>query len=303
MFEWNYYILFCITIVTGWLSMFLRGLYTRKVPSGEFFFWCFDLLQNISCLLGISFICIFSGAVSRFSLFTVLLGVIFGMVNVFYLNLSLKSYSCGPFSYITIIISLSAIISTLSGVFFGERISLMQFIGIILMACCIILSPAKTDDTKKEFNVKWLVLSLGAMIFGGLVGVIQKIHQSSDYHNEEMAALLIIGFFISSAFSAIKFVSVSSKIRKETPEKSIKFPKCTLLIPIACGIAFAFPHTINLYLVGKFPAVIFFPIVNIAPMVLSILSSVVFFKERLSLKSWIGIVVGAISGVFLSGII
>lgn len=301
MFEWNYYLLFLISVVTVWLSSFLRGIYAKKTPSDSVYMWYFDFLQNTSCLIGVSSIYILSGLIGTTSLFTVLLGVALGVVIAISLNLNLVAFSCGPFSYTSVIVSLSAIIPTISGLFFGEKISLMQYVGIAFMVLCIILSPSKSNDiSSKKTNFKWIIFCLSSAVFSGLVGVIQKVHQSSISHRDEMSSLLIIGFLVSAVFAGIKFALESRKVKNEKPHKEIKI---NIFIPIACGIAFAFPHTINLYLVGKFPTVVFFPIVNLTPMMLSTLSAIIVFKEHLSVKRWIGIAIGVLSTVFVSGMI
>lgn len=51
-------------------------------------------------------------------------------------------------------------------------------------------------------------------------------------------------------------------------------------------------HIINLYLSGALPKVIFFPVANGGLIFITLVSDLIFFKERLNLKQWIGIIIG-----------
>ena len=55
----------------------------------------------------------------------------------------------------------------------------------------------------------------------------------------------------------------------------------------------------NLYLSGVMDSAVFFPIVNGGGFVLATIAAVLLFKEKLSTKQWIGVVLGIASVVFL----
>ena len=295
-------LLFVISIVTSWSTSFLRGFYSKHFPNEPYFLWNFNFFQNLACLIGVVLVYAVSGGLGQFSWFSVGLGIAVGICSVVGLNANLEAFSTGPFAYTSVIVALSAIIPTLSGLFFGETISASQYVGIGLMIVCILLSP-QTGSAQhvQKANTKWLLLCLLAALCSGCLGVIQKVHQQSIDHRSEMAAMLIIGFAVSTICAGIQY------LRQLPQSKAVseKIPRTArvLWLPILCGLSFSFPHTVNLFLVGQVPAAIFFPIVNLTPMLLTMVSAVVIFKERLSRKRWIGIGVGILSTVFLSGIL
>ena len=51
-------------------------------------------------------------------------------------------------------------------------------------------------------------------------------------------------------------------------------------------------NTVNLFLVGVMPSIIFFPIANGGLLIMTMLAAVIFFKERLRLVQWLGILLG-----------
>ena len=68
-----------------------------------------------------------------------------------------------------------------------------------------------------------------------------------------------------------------------------------ICIPIALGVMSAINHRLNLYLSGVMPSAVFFPIVNGGGLVLTTLSAVLLFKERLGKRQWLGVALGVLS--------
>ncbi|MBE6697899.1 MAG: hypothetical protein E7581_05190, partial [Ruminococcaceae bacterium] len=137
----------------------------------------------------------------------------------------------------------------------------------------------------------------------GGIGVMQKVHQSSVYRNE-LNAFLIIAFVSSAVFCAIFALLQKRREGLSTNEKE-KRNKSRMLIWLLIGImvtngaCVAVNNKFNLYLSGVMDSAIFFPIVNGGGLVLTTLAAVLLFKERLSVKQWIGVAFGIISVVFL----
>jgi multidrug transporter EmrE-like cation transporter len=70
-------------------------------------------------------------------------------------------------------------------------------------------------------------------------------------------------------------------------------------IPILIGVMTAVNHKLNLYLSGVIPSAVFFPIVNGGGLVLTTVSAVLIFGERISARQWIGVGFGVVSVIFL----
>lgn len=296
-------LLIILSVITGALISVLRGKYAKSYPMSGVYLWRFNFYQNIFCFLSILLIYLFSGTEFSFSVFSVLLGAALAVANILSLEGLLQAQACGSFAYTSVIVALSAIIPSMSGpVLFGEKVTFSQFAGIALMVICILLSPAKDEGDKRFFSLKWLLFCAVAFVFSGAVGVVQKIHQNNAVHKAEMPALLLTCFFVSFALSGIRLITERGRIKK-SGESLNKLTLAVLLFPAVSGLCFAFPHTINLFLSGRLASVVFFPTINLCPMLLTMLYAVFGFKERLTAKQWAGIAVGILSTVFVSGII
>ena len=296
-------LLIILSVIASALIGILRGKYAKSYPMSGVYLWRFNFYQNIFCFLSILLIYLFSGTEFSFSVFSVLLGAALAVANILSLEGLLQAQACGSFAYTSVIVALSAIIPSMSGpVLFGEKVTVSQFAGIGLMIICIILSPENDGGERRAVNLKWLLFCTVAFVFSGAVGVVQKIHQNNAAHKAEMPALLLTCFFVSFALSGIRLITERGRMKK--PGKSLnKLTPAVLLFPAVTGLCFAFPHTINLFLSGRLASVVFFPTINLCPMMLTMLYAVFGFRESLTAKQWAGIAVGVLSTVFVSGII
>ena len=293
--------LLIVSIIVSVTSNLSKAFFSKKVSASPIDVNIYNLIMAF--FTGLTVLCI-NGGFGTFSVYSIVMGVIFGLICAFQLVTNMKALEIGPFSYTTVIISLSAIIPTLSGVlFFGEPpIDVFQYIGIALMIVCIIMSGSKKkDDEEKKISAKWLFLCFASAILNGGIGVFQKIHQASS-HKEEIGVFLVSAFVVSSAYSVFNLVTMSKK-----PEllSQVKFKPSVFSIglPIFGGISYGACHVVNLYLSGVVDAVIFFPLVNLIPFAFSTIVATIAFKERLPIRKWIGIVIGVISTAFVTGIV
>ena len=243
------------------------------------------------------------GGFGQSSVFTIVLGVAFGAVTALQGITNIAALQVGPMSYTSVIISFSTLISSLSGVmFFDESLGWAQIVGMVLMLASFVLA-AKSDVDEKKANLKWLFLCLIAFVATGGIGVMQKVHQSSEYR-DELNAFLIIAFVSSAVlcafFAALMKRRESRFADEKEKEKNGKRQVWFLLgIMIASGACVAVNNKFNLYLSGVMDSAVFFPIVNGGGLVLTTLAAVLLFKEKLSTKQWIGVVLGIASVVFL----
>ena len=277
-----------------------KKYYTDKEPTGLSGGFVFNAVACLSAAV----ILLCWGGFGVSSVFTIVLGAAFGAVTALQGITNIAALQVGPMSYTSVIISsFSTLISSLSGVmFFDESLGWAQIVGMVLMLASFVLA-AKSDVDEKKANLKWIFLCLIAFVATGGIGVMQKVHQSSEYR-DELNAFLIIAFVSSAvlcAFFAALMKRRESRFADEKEKKRNGKRQVWLLlgIMIASGACVAVNNKFNLYLSGVMDSAVFFPIVNGGGLVLTTLAAVLLFKEKLSTKQWIGVVVGIASVVFL----
>lgn len=238
-----------------------------------------------------------SGSFSSVSRFTLLLGLVFGAVTAMQQIFNIRALDTGPLSYTTVICALSSVLPTLCGaVFWDETIAPIQWAGILLMLFCMVLSVEKQGNEKGK-SVRWLVYCGVTFLCTGAVGILQKWHQNTVYR-DELTPFLIIAF----AFSALtSFAGLLSERKKSMaadaqPQKGIPIIGALLC---AGGVCAALNNKWNLYLSGVMDSAVFFPVVNGGGLVLTSLAAFLLFRESLSGKQRVGMLLGILSVVFV----
>ena len=286
-----------LSLAAALVGSIAKKYYTDKIPTGLSGGFVFNA---VGCLTA-AVILWFWGGGGTPSVFTVVLGVVFGAVTAIQGITNIAALQVGPMSYTSVIISFSTLISALSGVmFFDESLGWAQIVGIVLMLASFGLA-AKRDGDEKKANLKWLFLCLIAFVATGGIGVMQKVHQSSEYR-DELNAFLIIAFVSSAVLCAMLAALLKKREKSFQIQRKGKSKKqaCFMLgIMVASGLCVAVNNKFNLYLSGVMDSAVFFPIVNGGGLVLTTFAAVLLFGEKLSKKQWFGVVLGIASVVFL----
>lgn len=239
----------------------------------------FNFFAYLVCIVAFGILLI----TDTISLYTVLLGLIFGIANFLSVHYKFLALNIGPMHLTLLFTTSSMIIPTISGVFFGEKFSLLKLLTVFILIVFLYLSFEKGNSTKA--NGKWFIYSFLSFVFSGAIGILQKIHQASA-HKEESAGFLFITFVCSLVICLIR--------SRGHFDSSVLNGKI-LFFCFVCGVCTFAMHFINLKLSGILPSQLFFPLINGSCIVLSSLISVLLFKEKLSKRQAIGLVGGIIS--------
>ena len=291
-------VLFIITLLANPVAGITRTYFSKNVSQTVAGYHLFNAVSSLVC--GVTLM-LLSGGDFRMSGYTLLMAVLFGLITAAQQVITSAALSVGPWSYTSVIVSMSTVITALSGaLFFNESIRVTQIIGIVMMLGCLIFSVKKEEGDQKKKTLRWFALCMLACLFCGGVGIMQKIHQSSD-HRGELTMFLVIAFICSFVFSTGSIiVQRYGKNGKREPfiEKKISTVLLAVLF-IAGGIGTALINQINLYLSGVVDSAIFFPIVNGGGLIMITVLSLVFFKERLTKRQWMGMALGAAATLLL----
>ena len=294
-------LLLAVSVVMNLLSCgILRNDFCKKEIAGNADLNAFNSVSSLLSAGTLAIIALVSGSLCAPSAYTVVLGVVFGIATALCAILHMKALENGPLSYTSVICSCAMVIPALSGLlFFGEAVTALQYVGIVLMVISFVCAVDKQNG-EAGMSFKWMLLCLGSFLFSGSVGVMQKVHQSSP-HKDELGIFLVIAFIASAIFSAVLSAYYKKGGQQITVLSGAKMKKF-IIVSVICGIGIALCNQINMYLAGVMEAIIFYPVVNGAGMLLTTAAGLIFWKEKLSKKQWLGLVTGAAAIFLLCGV-
>ena len=294
-------LLLAVSVVMNLLSCgILRNDFCKKEITGNADLNAFNSVSSLLSAGTLAVIALVSGSLCVPSAYTVVLGIIFGIATALCAILHMKALENGPLSYTSVICSCAMVIPALSGLlFFGEAVTALQYVGIVLMVISFVCAVDKQNG-EAGMSFKWMLLCLGSFMFSCSVGVMQKVHQSSP-HKDELGIFLVIAFVASALFSAVLSAYYKNGGQQITVLSGAKLKKF-VLVSVVCGIGIALCNQINMFLAGVMEAIIFYPVVNGAGMLLTTAAGIIFWKEKLSKKQWFGLVTGAAAIFLLCGV-
>lgn len=253
--------------------------FTKKNLKTETDIYKFNFFMYIGSVIVLMFF-----KVEKTSTYTILLAFAFALAIWLNQYFFLKALKFGTMSFTTFIIGSGLVIPIIFGaIVWKENITLFQQILLIVLIFSISLS---LNLSKGKVGLKWLGLAILSMLFLGAIGIIQTIQQESDYSKE------FIGFLRYSFIFTVIINFLGWQICRRKQKASFTIKSSAILQAGFSGSFMGAVHIINLYLAGALPKVIFFPVSNGGLIFVTLISDLVFFKERLNLKQWIGIILG-----------
>lgn len=289
-------VIFIVTVISAIIMGTLNGDFAKKNDGG-----IKKLVFRNSIYVFVTALVLYalSGFAIKLSMFSFIMALAFGLVVTSYSFTSLQAYKFGPYGYTLVIVCLSTVLTSLSGfLFWNEPFSAYKIVGITLMVFCFIFAVENKKDDHKKANLKWFLLCLASMLLSASTGLLQKVHQKSQYKGELMG-FLVVAFLFSTLLYSIIYLCLRKKGDRIVPISGKKELLNFLLPTICVGVLYALQNCLNLYLSGVVDSALMFPIVNGVPLMGGIIVSFVLFKERLSKKQLVGLCIGVIAIVFL----
>lgn len=219
--------------------------------------------------------------VSAFTMVTALLFAAALWLNQYFF---LKALAEGPMGFTSFIQGVSLVIPVIYGaIMWNEALRLRH----ILLLAVLLGALALALDLKKErLNRKWLLYSLAAMVALGGISVLQSTHQMS-IHKGELFVFLRLAFLLAVGINFTGWQLGERKVKA-----TFRLKGNAIFMAVGSGVFMGLVHIINLYLSGVMKKVIFFPVVNGGLIFVTLVSGMLFFKEKLGAKQWLGILLG-----------
>ena len=227
---------------------------------------------------------------------TWLLGILNALALILYNATIIKASQTGPYSILMVFsIAGGIIIPALVGaIAFGDALSLLKIVCILVVLVCVYLISNKGKEAKASRGF-WLAVS-GLAISNGLYGSLLDVQQriTSVGEKEEMIAITFAGgALISLGMLALKLKGRTVSALKQT--------KASGLILLATSLVAAGAVHVLTFAIGLVDLAVLYTFYCSGVLMLSVLCSALFFGEKLSVKNIIGCVVMSVALVFMMG--
>jgi drug/metabolite transporter (DMT)-like permease len=213
---------------------------------------------------------------------------VYGASQFFSTLFGFLALASGSLALTSTIVSYSVVIPCIFGiVFLDERIGVINGIGFLLLLLSIFLLKKPSDG--KKFSKEWLVYVAITFCCNGISSIVQKLHQTA-YPGSYQGEFMIFSMLVS----LLLFVIIWLVSGKESGDGV-----CHAKFAIPAGVLMGFNNFLTLSLASKFNASVLFPTVSVFQTVFNIVFSKIFFKEKLSPRQIIGILIGVVSVILI----
>lgn len=286
------YIYLLCAICTSALLSIMSSLFGRKNPDAE----NSSLLYSIF-VTGAAFITwgIFSISNGDFIVEVMGYSALFGVFYTIAMLGMFKAYQEGSVSLTAFVKQLSLIGVAVWGlIFWGNKLAPNIIAGLILIVAALFLcfKPQK-NSSEKNLSVKWCIYAL--MLLAGNAGcsIIQK-YQQMEFSGNHKIPFMFLGALTAFVFSlAIYLKNQSCKLRD--------IQKKTVIFPIIGGVSSALLNLFILLLISSpLSESIIFPGIAVGGLILTMLFSVIVYREKLRIVQWFGLCIGTVALVFLN---
>lgn len=224
-------------------------------------------------------------------LYSALYGVFYTMALIGLFN----AITCGSVSLTSFVKQLSFVgVAVWGFIFWRSPVTLTVIVALFLIAVSLFLCfKNDKNKTNNPLSIKWVVYVLILFIGNAGCSIVQKYQQIAfDGKHGNMLMCFAVGF--AMLLCTLFLLKNGIPHFKLLTKGSFKFP-------MLAGISSALVNLFILLLAttSLSPAVIY-PCIAVGGMILSILFSVIVYKERLISKQWIGLAIGVVAIVFLN---
>lgn len=231
---------------------------------------------------------------------TCIFGIVMGVLSVAFQIFYICAFSSGKMTLTVIINNFSMLLPIIvSFTLFNEEFGMLKITGTALALVSFIFSAGRdksvTDSAALgKSNLRWLIFTLLVFFSNGLISVNQKIYSM-------LAPRLQIFEFVAVAYITAAVMSFAILGFICAKNKSAKYSKQYGVIASGClvGVLLGVFQCLNTYTASVIDGTVLYSAYNCGVSLLSTVVGRILFKERLSAKQYIGVIVGITAIAFL----
>ena len=200
----------------------------------------------------------------------------------------------GPAMLTSLFISLSLILTTLWGfLFWDAKVTVPVVIGLLLVACAIVLCLYTKEKDDKSFSWKWLFYVVLGCLGNAGCSIVQRTQQMKyNGQHGNMLMLFAIGF------CALAYLVVY--LRSDRSDTSTML-KTSWWLPVCAGVCNLILNVfVMLMALTTLSPSLIYPVIGVGGLAVVTIFSLLVFKEKMRWWQWLGVAVGAVAVILLS---
>ena len=290
---WLIFIVICYALLAAAKlviqSKYLKNNNSNLTRISAFFMFIFLIISLIFLPLGLS--------LESFNINILWFAIIFGVstfiYQIFY-SLALKE---GEVSITSFVVSLSVIFNIIfSLIAFKEDVNIFKIVGFILFLVSLILSfPFKK---KKKISIRWIIYITISSI--GLIScnIVAKYFSNFELSSNSTYTFTFLAISYGISFLLAFLLFLFTKLNKNKVD--IKITKIEVISSIIVGLVLALCVYLNQYMVTLDDYSLVLPVKGAISMIISLISGLIFFKEKLTIKEIILIIIATTAIVLIN---
>ncbi|MBO5357197.1 MAG: EamA family transporter [Clostridia bacterium] len=220
----------------------------------------------------------------KFGWGAIICGIVCGIMYAISKTLIMTGYEKTSVAFMSLCHASGMIVPCVLGHFlWGEKLSLVSVIGIALAILSIVLLKDSKGKAKK-YELLGIIIGIIIFLTSGTVMVMQKM--MSLYFKDQSVSAYNYYSFVAAFFILIVISKPHTELKART--KSV-YP-----FAIGSALSLCIVSMVMTLLAGKVPSVVLFPLFNGLGIILVCFGSIFLFKEKMTAKKLIGIIIGVL---------
>ncbi len=180
------------------------------------------------------------------------------------------------------------LVPTVSGIFiFNQQVKIGQWLGIICLFAAAVLLGSSSGKTNGKVTAKTIILLFGSMLANGTTMLLQTLFKSY-VPDGNVSLYSFLQFAVPCVFLFVLSISRSARSHTRLP----KTDKKLLIFTVFASLALLGISQISTIASQTIPVAVLFPISDGGGTVISAIVAATMFKEKFTLKSTLGIIIG-----------
>ena len=290
------YLFLALSLFSGSVKGYCGKTISGKVQSLKGTFYM-NFIRMIFCILVGFFVVAFENISGLgVDIITLLITALSGIATSMFVVFWIISVRRGAYVMLDVFLMLGVGVTiALCRIFFNEQISPNQYIGFFLLVIASAIMCSYSSSIKNKITPKSFLTLLLCGIFNGLTDFSQKLF--INYLPDGSVAVFNFYTYVFASVSLFVFYLIFNKKENARNDAKSKIIFLYITVMAVCLFANSFFKT----LAAKYiDSATLYPLSTGAALILSVLMASVFFKEKVTKKCVIGVVIAFISLIILN---